>query len=159
MTNYVRVIVKLPLTRLNKISIVQIYVFNKLRWRFSIYDLTETWVDKNIDKIISKFVRKWCQLPVCANFEHLSFPLSRLGVDFKSAKMLYNQWKLSTRRILRQSKNPEIQKLYSLMSSSHINHDCFLQKIKTKFYLINRLILESTVILTKVYLIVPGTNL
>ena len=50
----------LPLTPLNKISIVQLYVFNKLRWRLSIHHLTETWVDKNIDKVISKFVRKWC---------------------------------------------------------------------------------------------------
>ena len=31
MTNYVRIIDKLPQTTLNKISIVQIYVFNELR--------------------------------------------------------------------------------------------------------------------------------
>ena len=85
---------KLLLTSLNKISIVQVYVFNKLRWRFN----KLRWVDKNIDKIILKFVSKWCQLPVCANIEHLPFLLSKLGVNFKSAKMLYNQCKLSTRR-------------------------------------------------------------
>ena len=94
MIKYVRIIDKLPLTPLNKISIEQVYVFNKLRWRFSIYDLTETWVDKNIDKIILKFVRKWCQLPVWANVEHLSFALSKLGLHVKPAKMLYNQCKL-----------------------------------------------------------------
>ena len=33
LTNYVRLIDWLPLTPLNEISIVQIYVFNKLRWR------------------------------------------------------------------------------------------------------------------------------
>ena len=115
MIKHVRIIDKLPLTPLNKISIVQVYVFNKIRWRFSIYDLTETWVDENIDKIILKFVRKWCQLPVCANVQHLSFPLSKLDANFKSAKTLYNQCKLLTSRILRQSKNPEI-KLYTLTS-------------------------------------------
>ena len=47
MTNYVRIIEKLLLTTLNKISIAQIYVFNKLWWRFSIHDLTEKWVDLN----------------------------------------------------------------------------------------------------------------
>ena len=65
MIKYVRIIDKLPLTPLNKISIVQVYVFNTLWRKFSIYDLTETWVDKNIKKFILKFVRKWCQLPVC----------------------------------------------------------------------------------------------
>ena len=52
MIKCVRIIDKLPLTPLNKISIVQVYVFSKLRCRFSVFDLTETWVDKNIDKII-----------------------------------------------------------------------------------------------------------
>ena len=120
MIKYVRIIDKLPLTPLNKISIVQVYVINKLRWKISIYDLTETWVDKNINKIIFKFVRKWCQLPVCAKVDLLSFLLPKLDINFKSVKMLYNQCKLSTRRILRQSKNSEIQKLYTLTSSKHI---------------------------------------
>ena len=102
MTNYVRNIDKLPLIPLNKISIVQFYVFNKFRWRFSIYNLIETWIDKNTDKITSKFVTKWYQLSVCANVEHLSFPLSQLIINVKSAKMLYSQCKLSTCWILRQ---------------------------------------------------------
>ena len=169
MVKYVRIIVKLPLTYLNKISIVQVYVFNKLRWKFSMHDLTETRVDENIDKIILKFLRKWCQLPACANVEHLPFLLSKLSINFKSAKMLYNQCKLSTRRILRQSKNPEIQKLCTLTSSRDINHDCLINsvsaenqnqvKIKIKFFLVSSLILESTVNLIEVYLIIPGTDL
>ena len=129
MIKYVRIIDKLPLTPLNKISIVQVYAFNKLRWKFSIYDLTETCVYKNTDKIILKFVRKWFQLPVCANAEHLSFPLSKLGVNFKSAKMLYNKCKLSTHR---QSKNPEIQKLCTVTSFMHINHDCLINYVSTE---------------------------
>ena len=132
MIKYLRIIDKLLPAPLSKISIVQVYVFNKLWWRFSIYNLTETWVDKNIDKIILNFVRKWCQLPVCANVEHLSFLLSKPGINFKSAKMLYNQCKLSTHQILRQSKNPEIQKLYTLMSSRYINHDCLINSVSSE---------------------------
>ena len=132
MIKYMRIIDKFPQTPLNKISIVQVYVFNKLQWRLAIYDLTETWVDKNIDKIILKFLRKWCQLRVCANVEHLSFPLLKLGVNFKSAKMLYNPCKLSTRRILRLSKNPEIQNLYTFTSSKHINHVCLINSVSSE---------------------------
>ena len=85
-----------------------------------------------MDKIILKLVRKWCQLPVCANIKHLSIPLSKLDINFKSAKMLYNQCKLSTRRILRQSKNPETQKLYTFRSFRHINHDCLIHSVSTE---------------------------
>ena len=160
MTIYVRIIGRLSLTPLKKISILYIYAFNKPRWRFSIHDLTETWIDKN-NKIILKFVMKSCQLSFCANVGHLSFPLSRLGINFKSAKMLCNQCKLLARRILRQSKNPEIEKLYTLTSPRHINHDYLIncvfsenlnQVLSDKQF--NSRVLESTVKLTKVYLII-----
>ena len=141
MTNYVRIIDKLPQTTLNKISIVQIYVFNELR-------------SNRIKTSIKLFWRNWCQLPVCPNVKHLSFPLSKLVINFKSANMLYNQCKLSTRRI-RQSKNPEIQKLKILRSSRLINQDCSIKSVfsenESQVYLISSLIL-GTVNLTKVYL-------
>ena len=54
MIKCVRIIDKLPLTPFNKISVVEVYVFSKLPCRVSVFDLTETWVDKNIDKIIWK---------------------------------------------------------------------------------------------------------
>ena len=120
MTNYVTIIDKLPLTPVNKISIVQVYVFSKLRWRFSMYNLTETWVDRNIDKIISKFVRKWCQLPVCANVEHLSFPLSKLGVNFKSAKMCIQSVQIvnaSNMKTVKESRNPKALHSYVIQAS------------------------------------------
>ena len=141
MTNYVRIIDKLPQTTLNKISIVQIYVFNELR-------------SNRIKTSIKLFWRNWCQLPVCPNVKHLSFPLSKLVINFKSANMLYNQCKLSTRQI-RQSKNPEIQKLKILRSSRLINQDCSIKSVfsenESQVYLISSLIL-GTVNLTKVYL-------
>ena len=62
----------------------------------------------------------------------LSFPLSKLIIIFRSAKMLCNQCKLSTCRILRQSKNPEIKKLYTITSSRHINHDCLINSVSLK---------------------------
>ena len=34
----------LPLTPLNNLSVIQRYVYSKVSWKFSIYDLTETWV-------------------------------------------------------------------------------------------------------------------
>ena len=108
---YITTIDRLPLTVLNKISIIQQYVYSKYRWLFAIYELTETWVVENIDNVIGKYVRKWFQLPVSANIQHLTFPTRRLGINFQFAKTIYQKCKLSLRRILKQSKNLEIRKL------------------------------------------------
>ena len=127
--SYITTIDRLPLTTQNKLSIVQQYVFSKFRWQFSIYELSETWIHQNIDNIISKYVRKWCQLPACANVEHLSLTLQKLGLDFKFAASLYQQCKLTIRRILSQSQNNEIRRLYSLTSPQNIRTDSLINQV------------------------------
>ena len=55
---YVDKIDKLPLKPINKIKIIQRYVYSKIRWPFTVYKLGETWVKENIDdNILSKFTR------------------------------------------------------------------------------------------------------
>ena len=44
-TNYLQESDILPLHPLQKIEICQLYVFSKLKWRFTIYHLNETWVN------------------------------------------------------------------------------------------------------------------
>ena len=130
-TEYVTKIDQLPLLPLNKIAIIQTFVYSKLRWNFSIYDLTETWIVQNIDNLISKYVRKWLQLPVSANVEHLSFAIQKLGINFKSAKFVYNKSKLSVRRILNQSNNSDIRKLYQITQNDNVRHDSLIDSIST----------------------------
>ena len=93
------------------------------------YNLSETWVVENLDNIIKKYVRKWFQLPICANIDNLRFPTRKIGVNFKFAKEIYQKCKLSVRRILSQSKNTEIQKLYKITSSKNIRSDEIVNQV------------------------------
>ena len=104
---------------------------------FSIYDISETWIKHNIDPIISKYVRKWLQIPVSGNISHLKLPKSDLGIDFSSVSDIYLQCKLSIRRILKSSKNSDIQHLYAVTSSKFIKSDELIEKVSpnaTKTY-------------------------
>ena len=85
-----------------------------------------------MDNVISKYVRKWFQLPVSPNIQHLSFPTNRLGINFSFAKVIYHKCKLSVRRILRQSKNTEIRKLYSITSKQNVRSDCIVNSVMTE---------------------------
>ena len=76
-------------------------------------------------------MRKWFQLPVSANIEHLSLPTRKLGVNFSFAKTVYTKCKLSVRRILRLSKNTEIKKLYDITSFKHVRSDSQINSIIT----------------------------
>ena len=39
----------------HKIEIMQRYVFFKLKWCFSVYHLTETWVSENLDNVTNRY--------------------------------------------------------------------------------------------------------
>lgn len=123
LNEYLDKIDRLPIKPLNKIDIITKYVFSKFKWRFSIYKLTETWVEKNIDNIISRFIRKWLQLPISANISHLKFRRSRLGINYNTAKDIYQQCKLSVRRILFSSKNEEIKKFHNVTTKDNVCSD------------------------------------
>ena len=105
----------------SKIRVVQTYVYSKLRWRFSIYPLTVTWIQQNLDSVVSRYLRKWLHIPISGNVSHLQFPKSKLGVDFCSMADIYQQCQMSVRRVLRGSTNADIQHLYAVTSSKNVN--------------------------------------
>ena len=127
-TNYLQKIDILPLHPLQKIEICQLYVFSKLKWRFTIYHLNETWVNQNIDNQFSKYYREWLQLPVCANTTHLSLPNKKLGMNVPTAKLIYNECKITLRRFLRCSRNEEARKLYEMTTFKNVNSDTIVNK-------------------------------
>ena len=121
----------LPIHPLCKIEICQKYVYSKIKWDLSIYNLSETWVKENIDFYSNQSYRKWLQLPISANITHLRMPHNKLGLNIISAKKLYSECKLSVRRILKTSPNLEARKLYETTSTKHFNSDSIINKIVT----------------------------
>ena len=57
----------------NKLNIITRYVYSKVRWRFSIYKLGETWVKQNLDSIVKEYVKRWLYLPQNTFTSHKNF--------------------------------------------------------------------------------------
>ena len=92
---YLQIINQLPLHPLQKIEICQGFLFSKLKWQFSIYNLTKTWVGETLDNKFSKFYSRWLQNPVSGNISHLSLLRNKLGLEIKTLKQIYNECKVS----------------------------------------------------------------
>ena len=119
---YLQIADRLPLHSLQKIKICQRFIFSRLKWQFSIYNLTETWVAETLDNKFSKFYRRWLQIPVSGKISHLSLPRSKLGLEIKTLKQIYNECKVCNRSILKCSLNAEAQKIYELTSNKNVNN-------------------------------------
>ena len=121
----------LPIHLLCKTEICQKYVYSKIKWDLSIYDLSESWVKENIDSYLNQLYRKWLQLPISTDITHLQMPQNKLGLNITSVKKLYNECKLSVCRILKTSPDLEAKKRYEITSTKHINSDSVINKIVT----------------------------
>ena len=126
LNKYLEKLDKLPLHTKNKLLVINRFIYSKLRWRFSIYNLSETWVKQNMDNLVSKYSRKWLHLHVGANFRHLYLSASQLGLEFKVPSDIYRYSQLTTRKILKNSANKEINELYKLTATKHVSQDSYL---------------------------------
>ena len=108
---------------------MQRYVFSKLKSRFSVYHLTETWVSENLDNVIKRYYRKWLHFPVSGNITHLSLPKNKLGLNIKTVKQIYVERKVSVRQTLKLSHNEEFITLYQLANDKNVNTDSLTNSI------------------------------
>ena len=67
LTSYLEKTERLPLHPKNKISIITKYVYSKFCWRLSIYQLSETWITRNLDDKIITHLKRW--LKTCSTKE------------------------------------------------------------------------------------------
>ena len=62
------------------IEMCQRFMYSKLKWQFSICNLTETWVAKTLGKHLEAY-QKYQET------SHLSLPRSKLGLEIKTFKL------------------------------------------------------------------------
>ena len=111
---YVSILNQLLLHPKNKQLVISKFIYSKIRWRFSIYRLSETWVIQNLNSIIKEYAKRWLQLPQRANFRRLYLPTKQLGMKFSLPSDVYLASQLITRKILKASDSKEIQELYNI---------------------------------------------
>ena len=102
-------------------------MYSKIRWEFSIYDLSCTWVVQSLDSIIKLYVKHWLHLPQGANFDHITLPSNKTGLEFELPSQVYQYCKVSIRKTLRNSPNEDITLLYSLTKPKNIRYDVHVE--------------------------------
>ena len=70
-------IVRLPLHPRKKIKIV----LANISWHLTLADVSATWNTQNLDSIISKHIRIWLDLPVCATLGSTFLPCNKFGLN------------------------------------------------------------------------------
>ena len=106
----------LPLHPKHKLLIIAKYIYSILKWRFSIYNITSTWVIQNLDSIAKEYTKRCLHLPHSANTRYLYLPAKRLGMKLILPPDAYNSNRLTTRNILNHISPPKATSKLTLKS-------------------------------------------
>ena len=101
-------------------------MYNKLRWRLSVYHLSESWATKRLDGKVIHYVKRWLHFHQGANLTHLKLSVSKFGMGFQLPSGVLKYCKLSMRQVLFKSINKEIQDLFHLTSGNYIHTDSLI---------------------------------
>jgi len=124
--DYLESIHRLPLHPKHKIDIVLRYVYSKLRWRLTTYEISHTWVKQNLDSLVTEYLKRWLNLHQGANTRHLFLPTSKLGIRLTLPSDVHKACQLVKRSILKTSKNQEMRDLYKLTVKKHVDEERLL---------------------------------
>ncbi len=74
LTDLLNEIDDLPLHPKNKIRLYSQYALSKISWHFTVSDIGKTWVNEMLDTVVSKYIRKWLELPISATLSNILLP-------------------------------------------------------------------------------------
>ena len=109
-----------------------IFIVNLDGDSLAIYNITSTLVTHNLDSVVKEYTKRSFRLPQSINTRHFYLPVKKLGMKFTLPSDTYNLSQLTTRNILKQSKNPEIRDLYKATAPKNIEADTLFHQDKPK---------------------------
>ena len=106
----------------HKINIATKFVYSKLRWDPTIYDLPETWIAENLDNKVNCYIRKWLSIPVSDNVNQLCLNVKNLGIGLQLPSDIYRYNQITVRNILKYSKNQSMREPFEITVMKNIRN-------------------------------------
>ena len=96
----------------NKSILYKRYITSKLSWHLTVTDLGKTWISRNLDSIVTKYARRWLDLPISATISSLIPSHNKLGQGFQLPSIKFQQCQTTLRSSLKSSCEEKVTKLW-----------------------------------------------
>ena len=110
----------LPLHPKSKIALYNRYLLSKISWHFTFADLPKTLVCEHLDNFVTKFIRKWLELPISPTLSNIILPPNKFGLNILFPSTKFVQCQTLLRNALKTSQTEDIKALWK-SSSNHTN--------------------------------------
>ena len=115
-----------PVTRQQKLHLCKAGICPRLSWLLTIEDLPISWVEKQIEAVATKYLKKWAGLVKSANTALLYLPQKMGGLNIPSLTSLYKRLQVSCQSQLLTSPDPCVRHL----AEKNLHHELGLSRKK-----------------------------
>ena len=117
-----------PLTRQQKLRLFKQGVCPRLTWSLLVEDLPITWLERELQPLATKALKKWAGLARSSNTSILFLPMKRGGLALPSLVSLYKRLQATRMLQLLTSSDPGVRKVANV----HLEEERRKQRIKFK---------------------------
>ena len=119
------IIDNLPLHPKNKLKLHQQWTLSKVTWHLTVTKISNTWMKNNIDKIVSRYIRLWLEIPVNGTLNIVTQSKRKFGLGVTLPSTRHTQCQVTFRNKLRKSGNHDIRETHKSTSNINIQYDQF----------------------------------
>ena len=121
------IIDRLPLHPRNKLLLYQFYTLAKISWDTTVSNISVTWIKNNLENIVSRYVRKWLEIPVSGTLSVATLSKRKFGLGLVLPSTRFTQCQVTFRKSLAKSYNKNIRKIHEVSSKNlNIQYDQYL---------------------------------
>jgi len=125
-TSTLNTIESLPLHPKSKLLLYKRYLFSRISWHLTIYDLSKTWISQHLDNTVSHSIRKWLDLPISSTLSNILLPHDKFGLDIILPSTKFTQCQTVHRNALKSSPNEAIRNLWKDTSNNkNVQYDMY----------------------------------
>ena len=117
-----------PVTRHQKLRLYKAGICPRLSWLLTIEELPITWVERQLEVMATRYLKKWAGLAKSANTALLYLPQKKGGMNLPSLTSLYKRLQVSRQSQLLMSRDPCVRYL----AEKGLQHDLTLSRKKFK---------------------------
>ena len=110
--NMLKAIYSLSIHPKNKLLLYERYIVSKLSWHLTAADLGKTWIPENLDNIVTKYVRRWLDLPIYATISSTIPSHNKFGQGFQLPSITFQQCQLTLHSCVKSSCDEAVTKLW-----------------------------------------------
>ncbi|XP_062498986.1 uncharacterized protein LOC134176331 [Corticium candelabrum] len=100
-----------PILTKSKLQLYRNGIFPRLSWLLSVCDLPLTWIERQVEPIARRYLKKWCHLARPANVCRFYMPFKLGGLNLPSLSTLFKKCQVSRYHQLLNSKDARVQNL------------------------------------------------